>query len=99
MATILTQAVALANKRREQINGDFGVVRQIVEGADLVFAVWNDPGSTYGVGYKIVKGLHRLREIAGDNRLSELRFDAVPCVCAEQAEALFLEIGEKDSRH
>ena len=63
-------------------------LRQLVEGADLVFAVWPDPAEDDGVGIMIVKGRNRLGVSIATDQAEVLRWTAVPCRDVEQAAAL-----------
>ncbi len=84
------QLVALANANRENITEDFATVQAIVDGASLVFGVFRDAAEPDGVGMLVVKGHALLREIVASGKALPVDMTAVPCSCAEQAEALRL---------
>jgi hypothetical protein len=74
------------------------VMRQVA-GSDVVYAVWNDPDAEDGVGFLLIKGQQRLRELIADGKNPVARFAGIPCVEAGQALALLNHAGEQDSRH
>jgi hypothetical protein len=98
--------VEMANANQALMDGTIGPVQRIIDSAEIVFAVWQDPDAPHGVGMLLIKGKHRLKAIAaGDNAAppgtlalsisTRCRVNAVACVCAEQAEALRQELGDK----
>ena len=54
---MLEVAVRKANENNERMDGTAECVFQIMDGADIVLAVWNDEEATFGVGFRVVKGL------------------------------------------
>ncbi|MCK2056987.1 hypothetical protein [Methylobacterium sp. 37f] len=93
------KAVAMANETQKHLNGDFAQVQAIVDDAELVVAVWQDPNEPNGVGTMLIKGNQSLREIVASDQERTQRVAAIPCVSAEQAEVLRQVAGEKDRRH
>ncbi len=91
--------VALANANRENITDDFSTVQAIVDGAPLVFGVFQDEVEPDGVGMLVVKGHALLREIMASGRAWPVDMTDVPCTCLEQAEALRIVAGESDKLH
>ncbi len=89
----------MANANRENITGDFATVQAIVDSAPLVFGVWQDPAKPDGVGMLVVKGHMLLRGIVADGEARSTASAAIPCTCAEQAEALRIVAGESDKLH
>ena len=78
----------------------YDLVKQIIDNAEVVFAVWTDRFAQDGVGHMLVKGQTIARQAVADNKIAVwTRIAAVPCNSAEQAEALLRELGERDSRH
>ena len=76
------------------------LVKQIIDNAEVVFAVWTDRFAQDGVGHMLVKGQAIARQAVADNKIAVwTRIAAIPCNSAEQAEALLRELGERDSRH
>ena len=102
----MEKMVALANV----VHGDlvvlpddrarYDLVKQIIDSAEVVFAVWTDRLAQAGVGHMLVKGQAIARQAVADNKMAvSTRVAAIPCNSAEQAEALLHELGERDSRH
>ena len=98
-AAFKLELVDLANKIRPTLTGDFREVRQMIDAVQMAFAVWQDPTAPDGVDFMAVKGVQHMREIIASNRSKALSMTAIPCVCAEQAEALRLVIADPDRRH
>jgi hypothetical protein len=98
--------LARAKENESRMNGPTDPVLQIIEGAQLVFAVWSDENLPDGIGFLIVKGEHRLNGIAdsgswvssGAVELPTIKpqttVDAVLCDSANHAAALRLVLGE-----
>ena len=75
-------------------------IKQIIDSAEVVFAVWTDRFAQDGVGHMLVKGQAIARQAVADKKMAvSTRVAAIPCNSAEQAEALLHELGERDSRH
>ena len=102
----MEKMVALANV----VHGDlvvlpddrarYDLIKQIIDSAEMVFAVWTDRFAQDGVGHMLVKGQAIARQAVADNNIAvSTRVAAIPCNSAEQAEALLHELGERDSRH
>ena len=102
----MEKMVALANA----VHGDllvlpddyarYDLVKQIIESAEVVFAVWTDRFAQDGVGHMLVKGQAIARQAVADNKMAvSTRVAAIPCNGAKQAQALLHELGERDSRH
>ena len=78
----------------------YDLVKQIIDSAEVVFAVWTDRFAQDGVGHMLVKGQAIARQAVADNKIAvSTRVAAIPCNNARQAEALLHELGERDSRH
>ena len=101
----LERMVALANYVGNELgalpDGDarYEMVEEIVESAEIVFAVWQDRSARDGVGYMMVKGQAIARQAVAVKRSVSTRIAAIPCQNAEQAEALLQEFGERDTLH
>ena len=106
MGDFMEKMVALANV----VHGDlvvlpddharYDLVKQIIDSAEIVFAVWTDRFAEDGVGHMLVKGQAISRQAVADNMIAAwTRIAAIPCNSAGQAEALLHELGERDSRH
>ena len=81
--------VKMANGNRPAIEqGGMPTVQDLVLRNDLVFGVWQDSAAPSGVATTIVKGKSRLLAIIKEQASETLSITAVPCTCAEQAEAL-----------
>ena len=98
--------VELANDVGEELgalpdaSARYDLVKEIVAGAQVVFAVWQDKTAEGGVGFMLIKGqtlAHRL--FACNDGGIRTRTAAIPCIQAEQAEALLHEFGERYTRH
>lgn len=83
----------LAADNFKELDGTMTPVLKMVAAADLVFGVWPDPSSPYSADWMIIKGANRVREIVAAGMTAESRITAIPCSCAEQAEALRQHIG------
>jgi|SRR6516164_323739 hypothetical protein len=105
MNDLLEEMVALANGVHSELaalpddRARYDLVKQIVDEAEVVFAVWTDESAQDGVGYLLVKGQAFARQFVTDDTEVSIRTAAIPCSCAEQAEALLRELGERYSRH
>jgi len=78
----------------------YDMVKEIVDGAEVVFAVWQDTSAEHDVCYILVKGQALARQIVADNKMAaSYRVTAVPCIDAEQAIDLLHELGERDTKH
>ena len=78
----------------------YDLVKQIIDNAEVVFAVWTDRFAQDGVGHMLLKGQAIARQAVADNKIAVwTRIAAIPCNSAEQAQALPHELGERDSRH
>ncbi len=88
--------VARANEIAAGLAGDddFEPIRQLTEGADLVFGVWPDPDEPDGIATMIIKGARLLGAIVAAGKTENVKWTAVPCSCAEQAAALRLTLGD-----
>lgn len=90
-----TAIVHKANAVRSRITTDFATVWKIIVENDLVFAVWQDPTERDTVGTLIIKGKGRLEQIASSGQAEDLLWTAIPCISAEQAEALRIVCHER----
>jgi hypothetical protein len=106
MSGFIEKVVALANV----VHGDlvvlpddrarYDLVKQIIDSAEVVFAVWTDRFAQDGVGHMLVKGQAIARQAVADNKMAvSTRVAAIPCNSARRAEALLQELGERDTRH
>jgi len=102
----MEKMVALANVVHSDLvvlpddHARYDLVKQIIDNAEVVFAVWTDRFAQDGVGHMLVKGQAIARQAVADNKIAVwTRIAAIPCNSAEQAEALLRELGERDSRH
>jgi hypothetical protein len=87
--------VAMANANIAKITTEFSSVKCICDAADLVWGVWQDPEEENGIGVMVVKGAPILEFIENSGVAEELIEDAIPCICAEQAEALRLVLDHR----
>jgi len=103
MSDFIEKMVALANVVHSDLvvlpddRARYDLVKQIIDSAEMVFAVWN---AQDGVGHMLVKGQGIARQAVADNKMAlSTRVAAIPCNNADQAQALLHELGERDSRH
>ena len=68
---------------------------RIIDTHDLVYGVWQDAASEYGVGFSIIKGEGKLEVIMHTNISQVVAWTAVECRCAEEAEAMCEVFGDK----
>jgi len=102
----MEKMVALANGVHSDLvalpddRARYDLVKQIIDSAEVVFAVWTDRFARDGVGHMLVKGQAIVRQAVADNKTAvSTRLAAIPCDSAKQAQALLHELGERDSRH
>jgi hypothetical protein len=102
----LERMVGLANEVGEDLGAlpddgaRYDMVKEIVDSAEVVFAVWQDRSARGGVGYMLIKGRDLARQVLADDKVGiSARTAAIPCIEAEQAEKLLRELGELDRRH
>ena len=105
MSDFMEKMVALADGVHSDLvvlpddRARFDLVKQIIDSAEVVFAVWTDSAQD-GVGHMLLKGQAIARQAVADKKMAvSTRVAAIPCNSAEQAEALLHELGERDSRH
>jgi hypothetical protein len=105
MSDFMEKMVALADGVHSDLvvlpddRARYDLVKQIIDIAEVVFAVWTDRFAQDGVGHMLVKGQAIARQAVADKMAVSTRVAAIPCNSAEQAEALLHELGERDSRH
>lgn len=63
-------------------------VRKIVDGADVVFAVWQDDTKPSRFGHRIVKGEHLLTNTAAEGPGQSHAVDAIKCLQEDDASML-----------
>ena len=90
----------MATRQRKNDRARYDLVKQIIDRAEMVFAVWTDRFAQDGVGHMLLKGQAIARQAVADKKMAvSTRVAAIPCNSAEQAEALLHDLGERDSRH
>jgi hypothetical protein len=105
MSDFMEKMVALANGVHRDLvalpdDRASDLVKQIIDGAEMVFAVGTDRFAQDGVGHTLIKGQAIARQAVADNKMAvSTRVAAIPCNSAQQAQALLQELGERDSRH
>ena len=78
-----------ANANQSAIKvGGMKKVAELVEQHSLVFGVWQDKAKPNGIGYSVVKGVSLLKVVVGSAVPVDMTWTAIPCIDAEQAEAL-----------
>jgi hypothetical protein len=93
MRDLLRDVVEMANDfnfELENVPSDvrMEMVRQRIAENDVVFAVWQDQTEPHGVGSKLVKGQHLMRQMIADNKSLPLRVTGIKCIDVNQAESL-----------
>ena len=81
------------------MDGTTALVKDIIDDAELVFAVWRDVDQPDGIGVIVLKGAQLLRTITASGQSVAATWDAVLCENAEHAEAARRILGERDKRH
>jgi hypothetical protein len=106
MGDFMEKMVALANVVHSDLvvlpddRARYDLVKEIIDSAEMVFAVWTNRFAQDGIGHMLVKGQGIARQAVADKKMAvSTRVAAIPCNSAEQAEALLHELGERDSRH
>jgi hypothetical protein len=89
--------VAMANANESVMDGTMTPVRRLVDGADIVFAVWQDHEEPDGVGTLLVKGQAALRRCVAPGVPFPAVQTAIKCINVAQAYALAEVCGE--ARH
>ena len=92
----LKQLVEMANSHVLDAADD---VWSIIDGHDVVFAVWEDDRAEHGVERAMIKGKRFLNELTAPKKLGRARITAIPCKNAAEAEALRLVIGHEAKLH
>jgi hypothetical protein len=81
--------VRLANENQSFMDGTTEPVFAIMDGADIVWAVWQDTTLETGVGFRVLKGQEFLHRCVAEKRdLATVKWTGISCVEAAQAEAL-----------
>jgi len=90
MSDFIEKMVALANVVHSDLvvlpddRARYDLVKQIIDSAEMVFAVWTDRFAQDGVGHMLVKGQGIARQAVADNKMAlSTRVAAVPCNNAE----------------
>ena len=106
MGDFMEKMVALANVVHSDLvvlpddRARYDLVKEIIDSAEMVFAVWTNRFAQDGIGHMLVEGQGIARQAVADKKMAvSTRVAAIPCNSAEQAEALLHELGERDSRH
>ena len=92
-----------ANERHEDMRGMTALeawtyVKGVVEGATIVFGVFQDLAAANGVDMHIIKGKRELQVCIASGEPLQARVDAIPCICLEQAIAAEQVIGDGQLR-
>jgi hypothetical protein len=74
-------------------------LRKLIESADLVFGVYPAPLTARGVDFRIIKGEGFLTKQVHEQSTEKVRWNAVPCRSAEEAEAMRQTFGDKSVTH
>jgi hypothetical protein len=93
---LIKKAVHSANDVRTKCNGDFKYIKNVIDEADIVFAVWTDPSARGGVGWLLVKGQRLLSTCASGGAVIPAKIAGVPCTDDYQAHALLEVAGERN---
>jgi len=101
-ATFLRAMVKSANGLQSHLRSApeakrMGIIRATIESSKMAFAVWNDPGAQFGVGFKLIKGHRIARECVADDKGVTSSLVGIPCVDEEQAVALVSICGDASS--
>ncbi len=92
----LKQAVNIAN---ESTITDARSLKCAIADHDLVVGVWQDSAAAHGVGLRVIRGQDQLTLIEHKNLPERLRFTAIPCRDAEEAEAMRDVFGDATRQH
>jgi hypothetical protein len=98
-AELVQAFVTMSNKVQKQLSGmsgedAFQTIKDIVENADVVFALWQDESEPNGVGVLMIKGDPNLLEIIASGRAT-CKIAAIPCTERAHAEAARASLGNK----
>ena len=90
MSDFMEKMVALADGVHSDLvvlpdeRARYDLVKQIIDNAEVVFAVWTDRFAKDGVGHILVKGQAIARQAVADKMAVSTRVAAIPCNSAEQ---------------
>lgn len=92
--------VEAANRTGTEMAGcGIEALRLLVAAHDVAFGVWQDRWELDGIGMLLLKGQQTMREVIVDNKAKAVTLTAIPCLCAEEAEAMRRVIGEAQALH
>lgn len=86
----------MAEGNSAQMDGTTGPVFTILDGADVVFGVWDDPATPRGFDFRIVKGHEVLQECVASGKTITPSITAIKCISPEQAVALERGYAERE---
>jgi hypothetical protein len=75
-----------AEENRPLLDGTTTAVQRILVTNHVVFGVWDDPNEPDGIDYMIIKGKWTVKRFADGTTPAKVKFSAIPCDCAEEAE-------------
>ncbi len=88
----LQMLVSMANTLVGKLDTDG--VRELIDGSDVVFGVYQDVTSPDDVGTTIIKGELALESIRASGALQDFYVAAIPCRDRDEAWALRLKFGD-----
>jgi hypothetical protein len=86
--------VDMANANLGKLDGTTAPIREIIEGHDVVFGVWQDLTQPDGVDMLLIKGSRACREVIASGSAARVKISAIPCECYEQAIAAQRAVGD-----
>ena len=90
--------VAKANANAERLKGcGIDLVRELVDGADVVIGVFQDQTQPYDVGTHVIKGHRLLKTVVAEHATKRARLECIPCRSLEEAVAFQHVVGEPDA--
>lgn len=92
--------VGFANEVHERLHGlseqeAMTAIKRIVDGSEVVFGVWQDPGEPFGVGVCLIKGERELAKLEAVGLPSVVSVAAIPCSGKDQAAAARVVFGDR----
>jgi hypothetical protein len=87
----------LAHENQKAMDGTTGPVKQIIDGAEVVFAMWPDPTAEHNCDFLIIKGAKLLRHCVESDQAFEARCGAVLVANIEMATAACQVLGDNSS--
>jgi len=99
-ADFVEKLVRMANSNADGVEGPaVDGLRATIDSAEIVFGIWQDADSPYGVNYHVIKGLPGLHAVVDSGVAAAKSITAVRCRNFEEAEAMRRVFGDVKHQH